>query len=160
MGATKTKIDGSTVRSVLTADGWMEVRDFQAQPSGVTVGGVALGDKVSFAIRDGTKRVLPATAVLDVRTVDLEAEAQARAQRAAESEAKGEAVFTFVHYSDRETFNRQVEEQGGVCASCRSGLAGMAHAHMDPDGLVRCPACSVLKVRYGNQMPDALNRKG
>jgi hypothetical protein len=153
--ATKTKVDAATVRRVLTADGWLEVRDFEAQPSGVSVGGVSLGDKVSYTLQDGTRRVLPATAVLDVETINPEAEAREEADKLAQRVAHGEAVFAFVHYADRETFGRQVGEQGGICATCRTPVSGATHSHLDPDGKVRCPRCSVLKVRYGNQMPTS-----
>lgn len=163
MAATKTKvqdINPEVVRKVKTAEGWLEVQGFEVVPSGVTVGGVSLGDSVKFTVRDGSKRVLPATAVIEVEVGDPQQEARDKAEREQRQRDRGEAVFAFVHYATREEFDRQVGEQGGVCASCRGGLAGMVHAHMDPDGLVRCPTCSVLKVRYGNQMPDVLNRQG
>lgn len=151
MGA-KTKVDARVIRKVLTAEGWVEVRDFEVQPSGITVGGVGLGDRVQFRVQDGSIRVLPATAVLDVETADAEQEQADRQAEIAERAARGEAVFAFVHYADRETFGAQVAMQGGTCASCRTPVSGSTHSHMDPDGLVRCPRCSVLKTRYGNQM--------
>jgi hypothetical protein len=155
MAATKTKVDAAEVRKVLTTEGWTEVRDFEAQPSGLTVGGVGLGDKVAYTIRNGTRLVRPATDILDVSTVDAEQEQTDRAQLLAERAAHGERVFAFVHYADRETFGAQVGKQGGICATCRTPVGASTHSHLDPDGLVRCPRCSVLKVRYGNQMPTA-----
>jgi hypothetical protein len=145
------------VRRVLTADGWADVQDFEVKPSGVTVGGVSLGDSVAFTA-SGRRVLFPATAVLAVQTTaDLEAEQAVRdaerARRDAEMAAREEARFAFVHYGGREQFGAQVGKQNGECATCHTPVSGMVHAHLDPDGLVRCPGCSVLKVRYGNQMP-------